>query len=225
MRGYTHSVESSMSEAELRARTLTDQMARGAAVILRRPRRNRARTPRNRRPGAARSKTCAPNSPMSAAKSRAHGQPDEPRAGILGRTAQPSHARRRRIRGRAGPPARRSQRIPEATRQSSDAMRRALSEQLRALDQLSTLSSAKRVSTTYAHPRPQRGSIPALADLRTPERGPWCSRAGRSTADPADTVCGPSPAPAKPRRSSGRSTTAPLVARRSSRARLRRWRQ
>ena len=143
MRGYSSSVESSMSDAEMRARALTDQMARGAAsqsqAALAEIERVRMETEMHA--GRALEDMRAKfvnvsrevSEQMGSLTNRVSESSDDLRSRAMRAAAEFEHEQGR-LRAEA-------ERIPEVTRQSSDAMRRALSEQMQALEQLSSLSS------------------------------------------------------------------------------------
>jgi hypothetical protein len=143
MRGYSTSVESSMTDAEMRARALTDQMSRGAVnhsqAALAEMERVRMETEMHagRALEDMRSKFASVSrevsEQMGSLTNRVSESSDDLRSRTLRATAEFEHEQQR-LRAEA-------ERFPEVARQNSDAMRRALSEQMQALEQLSSLSS------------------------------------------------------------------------------------
>ncbi len=163
MRGYSTSVESSMTDAEMRARALTDQMARGAVshsqAALAEIERVRMETEAHagRALEDMRSKFAnvsrEVSEQMGTLTNRVSESSDDLRSRSMRAAAEFEHEQGR-LRAEA-------ERIPEVTRQSSEAMRRALSEQLQALEQLSSLSSRE------ARHRDVRPPAPAPLQVQT----------------------------------------------------------
>jgi hypothetical protein len=97
------------------------------------------------------------------------------------------------------------ERLPLATRESADTMRRALQDQVKALEQLSTLTQRHAEQRDIVPPLSQRGATPNLPELRPtpPERTHPASLTGhylheqQSAREAASRT--PSPAPALPR--------------------------
>ncbi len=126
-------------------------------------------------------------------------------------------ARRRRHRRRAGAPAQQMERLPVAAHESSEGMRRALHDQIKALDQLSQLAARsavqrdvtrrRRRSSTPRRCRPTPHAPPRARARRA--RSPRCRRPSRRSS--ATGSASAAPARRQPRR---------LVARRSAGARL-----
>jgi hypothetical protein len=99
------------------------------------------------------------------------------------RAASEFEAEQARIRSEA-------QRLPTATRESADAMRRVLEEQLRALEQLSSLSNRQLAERDVVPPAPPPRSIPPPQSLSDAYRGQV-----RPPAPPAATpIVSPTPA-------------------------------
>jgi len=177
-RGYTQTVESSIADAEARARQLIQQLAQGTAMHA------QAAVSELER---LRSQTDAHSQAVVSAFERLRAQTDaqamraieDMRAKVAGVSQEVSHhlgsitsrlsetsedvraqalhasstlqAEQERLRAEAA-------RLPIVTRESADAMRTALSEQLRALEQLSALSARERRDVTPPAPPPPSGA-------------------------------------------------------------------
>ena len=160
MRGYSANIEGSMSEAEKRARSLTQELSKGAETHARSTladlERMRAETE------AQASRTLQDmhqqfssvgremSNQMGTLSSRLHETSEDLRQKTQ-RAAAELMVEQERLRVEA-------ERIPVATRESTEAMRRILNEQIRALDKLSTLSGREAMQRDVMPPTPLVGS-------------------------------------------------------------------
>jgi hypothetical protein len=156
MRNYSTSIEGSMTEAEARARQLTQQLTRGAethsqttlAELERLKRESEAQT--NRALEDLRSRfsnvTSEVNSQVGTLTARLNETTEDIRAKTERATAEFS-ADHARLRGEA-------ERLPEAARASADVMRNVVQEQLRALQQLSTFTDREMARRQVSPPVP-----------------------------------------------------------------------
>ncbi|MET0651293.1 MAG: hypothetical protein ABWY63_02160, partial [Hyphomicrobiaceae bacterium] len=185
MRGYTQTVEGSIANAEARARQLLEQLAHGTAahsqaaldevdrlrlqtdansraVLSEIERlRNQAEAQASRTIEDMRNKFSGVSQEVSqhlgSIASRFNETSDDLRQ-RASRAAAELHMEQERMRAEA-------ERLPVAARESADAMRAALSDQLRALEQLSTLSSRERrdVTPPGAGPLPHSNTLSLTA--------------------------------------------------------------
>jgi hypothetical protein len=168
MRGYTQTVEGSIANAEARARQLLEQLANGTAAhsqaALEELDRLRVQTDSNSRAVVSEIERLRSQAEIQASRTledmrnrvsgvsqemsqhlgsianRFNETSDDLRA-RASRAAAELHMEQERLRSEAD-------RLPVAARESADAMRAALSDQLRALEQLSTLSARERRDVT-----------------------------------------------------------------------------
>lgn len=143
MQGYSANIEGSMTEAEKRARTLTHQLSKTAETHARSTLADIERMRLETEQQAARALNDMQNhfssvgremsSQMGTLSSRLSETSEDLRQKAQ-RAAAELIAEQERLRAEA-------ERIPQATRESTEAMRRVLNEQIRALDQLTSLSN------------------------------------------------------------------------------------
>lgn len=171
MRNYSSSIEGSMTEAEARARMLTQQMTRGAethtqatlAELERMKSATEAQTNRaledlrNRFSNA----TTEVSSQMGSLSSRLNETTDDIRAKTERATAEFT-ADNARLRAEAD-------RLPDAARASADAMRTVVQEQLRALQQLSSFTDRETMRRQVSPPVPLV-EVPHPAQLQDAQR-------------------------------------------------------
>ncbi len=185
MRGYSQSVEGNIANAEARARQLLEQLANGTAAhsqaALDELDRLRVQTDGHSRAVVAEIERLRNATEMQASRtledmrnkfsgvsqevsqhlgsiaSRFNETSDDLRQ-RASRAAAELHMEQERMRAEA-------ERLPVAARESADAMRAALSDQLRALEQLSTLSSRERrdVTPPGAGPLPHSNTLSLTA--------------------------------------------------------------
>ena len=143
MQGYSANIEGSMSAAETRARSLTSELSRSADAHARTTladlERMRAETEQqaSRTLNDMHSQFTTVGREMSAQIGTLSSRLTETSEDLRQKTQRAAaelHAEQERLRAEA-------ERIPAATRESTDAMRRVLQEQIRALDQLTSLSN------------------------------------------------------------------------------------
>jgi hypothetical protein len=225
MRGYAQSVESSMNEAELRTRALTDQMARGAVTHSQAALEEIERVRRETEAHASRALedmrskfahvSREVSEQMGTLTSRVTESSDDLRSRAQMAAAQ-FEAEQARLRAEAG-------RLPDVTRQSSDAMRRALTDQIRALEQLSTLSTREArlhdVRPPVSAPIPLAPSLTSTVMQEARNHGmPIGAHAGAPaplTPQPPQHQPMPTPAPPGPPSAQSRWSLGDLLARAS----------
>ncbi len=154
LRGYSTSVEGSLNEAEGRARELTHQLAQGAETSSR-----VALQELERLKSTTDSETRRALDEMKTRFSSISREVNDHIGSLSNRFSETSEEMRRRAQQSAQDLASEQLRIreqlellPKATRDSTDAMRAALQEQLRALDQLSSLTSREQRRRDIAPP-------------------------------------------------------------------------
>ena len=159
MRGYSTNLEGSMSEAEARARSLTQELSRGAeaharttlADLERMRAETEAQASRTLQDMQSQFSTVGRemSTQMGSLSSRLSETSEDLRLKTQRATAD-LMAEQERLRAEA-------ERIPNATRESTDAMRRVLNEQIRALDQLSALTNREAIRRDVMPPAPLQG--------------------------------------------------------------------
>ncbi len=170
MQGYSANIEGSMTEAEKRARTLTHQLSKSAETHARSTLADIERMRLETEQQAARALNDMQthfssvgremSSQMGTLSSRLSETSEDLRQKAQ-RAAADLIAEQERLRAEA-------ERIPQATRESTEAMRRVLNEQIRALDQLTSISNREAtrrdvMPPTAAQQAPVTGARPASA--------------------------------------------------------------
>jgi hypothetical protein len=165
MRGYSQTLEGSISETENRARMVTQQLAQGASAHTQAAaaelERLRAQTDAHtaRALEDMRSKISGVSQEVTqhlgAIASRFSDTSEDLKARAA-RTAADMQIEQERIRAE-------SERLPTIARESAESMRSALSDQLRALEQLSSLSARERRDVTPPGPMPATAPISLTA--------------------------------------------------------------
>jgi ABC-type transporter Mla subunit MlaD len=172
MRGYSQKVEGAISESEERARTATQQLAqdtvahsRAAAAEL-----ERLRAQTDGQAARALDEMRARVSGVSQEVSQHLGamasrftETSEDLKSRAVRAAAELQLEQERIRVEA-------ERLPAAARESAESMRSALSDQLRALEQLTNLSARERRDVTPPGPLAPGAPLPLTAALHEPKR-------------------------------------------------------
>ncbi|HEX5999542.1 MAG TPA: hypothetical protein VFZ16_09120 [Hyphomicrobiaceae bacterium] len=161
MRGYSQTVEGAIAEGEDRARAATQQMAQDAVTHSRTAaaelERLRAQTDAQaaRTLEEMRSKVSGVSQEVSqhlGAMASRFTETSEDLKARAARAAADLHMEQERIRAEA-------ERLPAAARETAESMRNALSDQLRALEQLSNISARERRDVTPPSP-PPLGQMP-----------------------------------------------------------------
>jgi hypothetical protein len=165
MRGYSQTLEGSIAETENRARTITQQLAQGASAHTQAAaaelERLRAQTDAHASRALEDMRTKISgvsqevNHHLGSIASRFSDTSEELKARAA-RTAADLQIEQERIRAEA-------ERLPAIARESAENMRHALTDQLRALEQLSSLSARERRDVTPPTPMPAAASISLTA--------------------------------------------------------------
>ena len=160
MQGYSANIEGSMSAAETRARSLTHELSRSAETHARTTladlERMRVETEQqaSRTLNDMHSQFSTVGREMSTQMGTLSSRLTETSEDLRQKTQQAAaelHAEQDRFRAEA-------ERIPTATRESTDAMRRVLQEQIRALDQLTSLSNREAMRRDVMPPTAAAGA-------------------------------------------------------------------
>ncbi len=167
VQGYSSNLEGSMSAAESRARALTSELSRNTETYARSTLSDLERVRAETEAQATRTLSEMQNqfssvgremsSQMGSLSARLSETSEDLRLKTQ-RAAAEIMAEQERLRSEA-------ERIPAATRETTDAMRRALNEQIRALDQLSALSKTEQMRRDVTPPVPLSSTAAPRASL------------------------------------------------------------
>ncbi len=195
IRSYSTSLEGSLTDAQMRARALTSELTQNATQHARSALTDIERIKRETEAQAQQSLTSIRSqmtdvgrevqSQMGTLTSRLH-ETSEDLRNRSQRAADDLAAEQIRLRAEA-------ERLPHVTRESADVMRRALNEQLRALDKLSTLTSREASRRDIAPPMPPAASPPPQAQLPRPPTPPL-QPLSQSFAEQVSRAAPPAPA-------------------------------